>query len=91
MLFWLLAGIALLLASVYLFLMNHLAMQGYVLRRETEKSLDIAILLEQLDSQVTRHETHKFLTETLYVKQMTSRERRKFVVMRLQTLTAQNR
>ena len=77
-----LGGFTILLASIYLFLMNRLAMQGYVLTIETEKHLQLSNELGKLDAQIARYETREYVSESTQAKIMVQRETRKFVVMK---------
>jgi len=83
-LFWFLAGLALLLGAIYLFLMNRVSMQGYVLSIEMEKSREISSNLEQLDAKIARHETRKYLSDSMYSKDMIVREQQNYFVMKPQ-------
>jgi hypothetical protein len=88
LLFFFLGGFTVLLAAIYLFLMNRLAMQGYILSMETEKHLNLASELGKVESQIARYETREYVSESAQAKVMVQRERQRYLVMK-QQLTAQ--
>jgi len=81
-------GFALFLFGVYLFGMNRIAMQGYVLTKFTEKNAELSSNIEQLEATIARFETREYITKKSESKKMVSRGRQKFVVIH-ETLTAQ--
>ncbi|MDM8539037.1 hypothetical protein QUF70_19980 [Desulfobacterales bacterium HSG17] len=77
-----LGGLAILFASIYLFLMNRLAMQGYVLTVETEKHLRLAEDIEKVEAQIARYETREYVSESTKTKIMVQREKKRFVFIK---------
>ena len=86
--FWWLTGCVLTLSSVYLFQMNHVAMQGYVLTRATQENASLTATMGQLDAQIARLETREYIAKLSEKNQMVMRERGRFVILK-QTFTAQ--
>ncbi|MCF7905886.1 hypothetical protein K9L63_01705 [Candidatus Gracilibacteria bacterium] len=88
LLFWWLSGCAITLASVYLFQMNHVSMQGYVLTRETQENAKLSAKMGQLDAQIARLETREYVLKVSEKEQMIARTREQFIVLK-DTFTAQ--
>ncbi len=88
LLFWWMTGCAITLSSVYLFQMNNVAMQGYVLTRATQENAALSATIGQLDAQIARLETSEYISKLSEKNQMVMRERGRFVVLK-QTFTAQ--
>ncbi|MCF7917509.1 hypothetical protein K9L27_00690 [Candidatus Gracilibacteria bacterium] len=86
--FYLLCSIALALACVYLFQMNHLGMQGYILSKVTEKNAEITNTLQKIDAQITRLETREYVSKLSEQDAMVVRQQNQYIVMK-QTFTAQ--
>ena len=51
------------LSAFYLFGMNNVAMQGYILTQEAQNNRKITMELERLDSKIVQLDTKAFLTE----------------------------
>ncbi len=88
LLFWGLVGFALFLFGVYLFWMNRIAMQGYVLTKFTEKNAELSSTIEQLEATLARFETREYIAKKSAETGMVTKGRQKFVIVH-KTLTAQ--
>jgi hypothetical protein len=88
LLFWVLVGFALLLFGIYLFWMNRIAMQGYVLTKFSEKNAELSSTIEQLEARIARFETREYVAKRSESVNMVVRGRQHFVVVK-KTLTAQ--
>jgi hypothetical protein len=84
MLFWLLGFVALMLAAVYLFLTNRLAIQGYALSRVIETNVEIVQDVERIEASLARFQTREYIAETTEAKMMVARNSRQFVVLKPQ-------
>ncbi len=82
LLFWVLGICAISLAAVYLFLMNHLSMAGYILTVETERSKEVGTMMDQIETQIARYETRKYVAGMPETKKMIVRKRQKFLVLK---------
>ncbi len=82
LLFWGLVGFALFLFGIYLFWMNRIAMQGYVLTKFTEKNADLSSTIEQLDARIARFETREYIAKRSEGENMIVRGRQHFVVVK---------
>jgi len=82
MFFTLLYGIAIALACVYLFWLNHLAMQGYILTKITEESFQLTSELEQIDAKIAHFQTREYVTKMSDKNQMVQRRGQRFVVVK---------
>ena len=87
LLFWGLVGVALFLFGIYLFWMNPIAMQGYVLTKFAEKNAELSSTIEQLDARAARFETREYVAKRSESVNMVARGRQNFVVVK-KTLTA---
>ncbi len=82
LLFGVLMTLAFLLASAYLFLMNKVSMEGYVLSKEAEHNTELSSELEQLESQIAQRETQEYVAKMSDANAMLVRGRQNFVVLR---------
>lgn len=81
MLFMLLAATSIILFICHLFLMNQLAMRGYILSKESTQNTTLKRELEQSDARVAQLQTHAFVGKSSATKLMVARERQNFVVI----------
>jgi len=88
LLFWWLIGCAITLASIYLFQMNHVAMQGYVLTRETQENAELSAKIGQMNAQIARLETREYVLKLSEKEQMVAKNRGQFLVLK-EVFTAQ--
>jgi len=65
----------------YVFLMNHLSMQGYVLGVEAEKNLKLITSLDQIEAQVARIQTREFVAKSVGEDQMVASIGKNFMVV----------
>ena len=65
----------------YVFLMNHLSMQGYLLSIESENLIDLSQELGQLESRVARIQTHEFITKSVGTQSMLAQEFKSYLVV----------
>jgi len=82
LLFWVLGICAISLASVYLFLMNHLSMEGYILTVETEQSKEVGAEMDKIETQVAKYETRKYVAGMTETKNMVIRKQQNFLVLK---------
>ncbi len=82
LLFLVLGICAISLAAVYLFLMNRLSMEGYILTVETERSKEVGSEMDKVETQVARYETRKYIAEMPETKEMVIRQRQNFLVLK---------
>jgi len=87
-LFWWLSGVALLLACSYLFWLNKVGMQGYVLSKTTEKHFELSSNLEQINAEIARHQAGGYIDKMSKKNAMINRDWQRFVVIK-DTFTAQ--
>lgn len=82
MLLYLLVGIAVVLGAIYLFLMNHIAFQGYVFQNQSDRNQELLGEVSYLDTKIARIQTAENL-EKIVKKHypMVSRDRDRFVII----------
>lgn len=84
MLFWFLSALVLILSCVYLFWLNHLSMQGYILSHITAEGHDISAEVERLDARIAKLQTREYIAKMSEseTSPMVLRQRQRFVVVR---------
>ena len=90
LLFFLLVFIGVSLFIAQLFLMNNLAMRGYALTLESERSAKLSEQQERLDIQIAKLQTQESVDKLQAAKILVSKETPSFVVVPVR-YTAQNR
>jgi len=91
MLMFFLFGVAGMLGFLHLFLMNQVAMRGYVLSREMETRAREVAILEQLETKIAQYERRRYLSDATKSGGMVFRSgRRNFLVVKPK-FTAQSR
>lgn len=88
-LFYLLCILASILFVTYLFLMNYLSMEGYILSRVTEEGLELSQELEILDSNIARIQSREFVAKSSGNSQLVSQGPWRTYVVIPRTFTAQ--
>ena len=81
MLFGLLITLALTLFIAQLFVMNHLAMSGYVLTQELTLRSDLANRHEKLDAAIAKAQTQEFVYKTSQKEQLVAKDSQRFVMV----------
>ena len=81
MLFGLLLSLALTLFVAQLFVMNHLAMSGYVLTQELTLRTDLADKHEKLDAAIAKAQTQEFVYKTSQKEQLVTKDNQRFVMV----------
>ena len=89
LLFWVLCGIAFALGCMYLFLMNRVAMQGYVLSKVTQQNATLASDHERLEAQIARFQTREYILKMSEKNLMIGQQRPGFITVKQNVLTAQ--
>jgi tRNA A-37 threonylcarbamoyl transferase component Bud32 len=82
LLFWILGFCVISLAAIYLFLMNHLSMAGYILTVETERSKDVGTIMDKIETQIAKYETSKYIAGNPETKNMIVRQKQSFLVLK---------
>ncbi len=65
----------------YVFLMNHLSMQGYILSRESEKHIQISSKLEQIEAKMAHSQASEYIAKSSVSKPMVVQARKSYVVV----------
>lgn len=76
------------LGCLHVFSMNSVAMQGYLLTKEAQRSREIAMELERIDAQITQLETKEFLSKKTEASLMVYNDQKDFFVYK-ESYTAQ--
>lgn len=77
----LMGSVASMLFIGYVFLMNHLSMQGYLLSVESEKHITLSQDLEQIEARVARIQTHEYINKSIKGDVMVAQELKSFLVV----------
>ena len=88
MLLLFLCGVAFLLGTTYLFVLNRVALNGYILTIQTETRAELLTEVEKLDAQIAFRQTQTYLSKSKIANDMILRVQPRYVVLR-QTYTAQ--
>lgn len=85
---YLVGSVIICLGAFYLFMLNGVAMRGYVLTVEASEQQSLLQEIQLLDAAIAKRQSREYLTESKDVKFMATKETPRYVTVQ-QTYTAQ--